>query len=139
MKINVKSLRETRTTKEVDITPFLSEEIAKQAGGKMIIEIRSLTTKERDDNMGVLSRYTEFDKDAAASHFNDPEWVHESRIQLLLVAVNSKREDFPFETWDRKTIDEIDETCPDLLIFLGDELEILNRPLPPKKSMKSSA
>jgi len=53
--------------------------------------------------------------------------------------VNSKREDFPFETWDRKTIDEIDETCPDLLIFLGDELEILNRPLPPKKSMKSSA
>jgi len=136
MRIDVKSLRETRRTKEVDIAPFVSEEVAKKAGGKIIVELRSLTTKERDDNMGILSRYTAFDKNTAASHFNNPEWVHESRIQLLLVAVNSKREDFPFESWDRKTIDEIDEACPDLLVFLGDELEDMNRPLPSKKSTK---
>jgi len=136
MRIDVKSLRETRTTKEVDIAPFVSEEVAKKAGGKIVIELRSLTTKERDNNVGICTQYQAYDKKKERSQFDDPKWVHESRIQLLLVAVNSKREDFPFDTWDRKIIDEIDEINPDLLIFLGDELEELNRPLPSKKSTK---
>jgi len=136
MKIKAGNFRSTRRTKEVDISEFVDPKVVEQFGGKVLIELKKLKTQERDDNTGILSRYADFDKTTRKGQFTDPKWVHESRVQMLLVGVNKDRTDFPFETWDEKFLEEIDESCPELIEYLSDELDELNRPLPPKNSKK---
>jgi len=136
MKIKAGDFRSTRRTKEVDISEFVDPKVVEQFGGKVLIELKKLRTKERDDNTGTLSKYAEFDKATRRGQFTDPAWVHESRIQMLLIGVNKDRKDFPFEAWDEKFLEEIDESCPELIEYLSNELDNLNRPLSPTNSKK---
>jgi len=136
MKIKAGDFRSTRKTKEVDISEFIDPAIVEKMGGKVPIELKKLNTKERDENTGILSKYADFDKSKRRGSFSDPAWVHESRIQLLLIGVNKEREDFPFEKWDEGFLEEIDNSCPELIEYLSDELDELNHPLPLKNSKK---
>ena len=136
MKIKVGDFRSTRKTKEVDISDFIDPATVEKMGGKVLVELKKLNTKERDENTGILSKYADFDKSKRRGQFTDPEWVHESRIQLLFIGVNKEREDFPFEKWDEGFLEEIDDSCPELIEYLSDELDELNRPLPLKNSKK---
>jgi len=109
MKIKAGDFRSTRKTKEVDMSEFVDPAIVEKLGGKVLIELKKLNTKERDENSGILSRYVDLDKPTRGRQLTDPAWVHESRIRLLLIGVNKEREDFPFEKWDEGFLEEIDD------------------------------
>jgi len=63
------------------------------------------------------------------------EWFTEARKIELLNGVLVD-DNFPFEKWDEKTIDEIDERCPELIQYLQDEIQEFNRPLAEKNNEK---
>jgi hypothetical protein len=129
MKVKAGDFRSISRTKEVDIAPFIDPAIVEKLGGKVIIELKRPTTKEQDENTGRLAQYTDFDKGSRMGRFNDPAWVHENRMQTILTGVNTERDDFPFEKWDRGFLDEVDEACPDLIEFLSDEIASFAGPL----------
>ena len=58
----------------------------------------------------------------------DTGWYQKTRDIYLLngVVIN---DNFPFEKWDKATIDEIDKRCPEFIQFLQDEIQEFNRPL----------
>lgn len=130
--IDVGEIREMRDSKEVDISPYVSEEIRKKIDGPISIELKTLTTKQQDEVQGYLSRFARTDRRTKDTYFNDEAWLHKSRIKMLLIGVNKDKPNFPFPKWDEQFIDAIDERAPQLIRFLSDELEELNRPLEQK-------
>jgi len=133
MKVKAGNFRSTRQTKEIDISSFIDPAIVEKLRGKVLIELRRPTTKEQDDNTGMLAQYADFDRATRAGRFTDPAWVHENRMQTLLTCVNTERDDFPFETWDRAFLDEMDQTCPEFIEYLSDEIGEFVGPLATKK------
>ena len=136
MKIKVGDFRSTRKTKEVDISEFIDPATVEKMGGKVLIELKKLNTKERDEKIANMTQYVEFDQETRRERYAGSEWLHESRVQMLLIGVNKDRKDFPFEKWDKGFLEEIDNSCPELIEYLSDELDELNRPLLPKNSKK---
>jgi len=128
-KIDVSEIREMRDSKEVDISPYVSEE---KAAEPILIRLKTLTTKQQDEVQGYLSRFARTDRKTRDTYFNDEAWLHKSRIRMLLIGVDKDDPNFPFAKWDEQFIDAVDERAPQLVRYLSDELEELNRPLEQK-------
>jgi len=128
-KIDVSEIREMRDSKEVDISPYVSEE---KAAEPILIRLKTLTTKQQDEVQGYLSRFARTDRKTRDTYFNDEAWLHKSRIRMLLIGVDKDDPNFPFVKWDEQFIDAVDERAPQLVRYLSDELEELNRPLEQK-------
>lgn len=140
MKVSLADMRDTRDIVEVDISEYLNQEVVQkyeEAGKKPVIKIRTLTTKESDEIQGQLSQYASVDRRTQQSKFNNPEWLHESRIGMLERGVVKDDPDFPYEKWDREFIEQLDQVCPALVRHLSDRLEDLNRPLESKSEQTS--
>jgi hypothetical protein len=141
MKVTLTDMRDTRDVMEVDISEYLNPEVVKrfeEAGKKPVIKIRALTTKESDEIQGQLSQYASVDRRTQQSKFNNPIWLHESRIGMLERGVVKDDPDFPYEKWDRAFIEQLDQVCPALIRHLSEKLEELNRPLESESEPTSS-
>jgi len=128
MKLKIDDVRDGRQTRQVDIQPFTSEKIQEKHPDPIYLTIRTLTVEERDANLGMLTQFTQFDRKDGTGRFTGPDWIHKSRIQLLLAAVVVD-DSFPFEKWDEEFVEQLGRQNPALINHLSEEIEALNSPL----------
>lgn len=139
MKYKIEDLREAET-KELDVTRFFPS-----AKEPVIITIRRLTTKKHNETIALTALGGEIktqmldddkpDKPEASFSATNTLWYSAARMVELIggVVLNDA---FPFEEWNEKIIDELDERNPEFITFLQDEIRLLDRPLAsrPKKT-----
>jgi len=122
MKYKIDELRFAEK-KDLDVTRFFPT-----ATEAVTITIRRLTVRKRNEVLALMMSGQRFGSDGASLEIKDTTWFQKAReIELInCVVIN---ESFPFEKWDKQIIDEIDERCPEMIQFLQDEMQELNRPL----------
>jgi hypothetical protein len=129
MKYTISQVRES-DTKAVDVTKYFPT-----ATEPVTIRVKRLTNEKRNEVLGLTMMGQHFSE--GNIEIKDISWIQKARIVELLHGVDSKAEDFPFESWTAKTIQEIDERCPEFIEMLADAIREINSPLASKSGEKS--
>jgi len=112
-------------TKEINVSQFFPT-----ATEPVIITIRHLMNKNHNDIIALMMIGQKIAPANEKGEFEikDTGWYQRTRDIYLLdgVVIN---DNFPFEKWDKATIDGIDKRCPEFIQFLQDEIQEFNRPL----------
>jgi hypothetical protein len=132
MKYKIAELRDAEY-REVDITEFFPS-----AQEKVIVKVRRLTEKKRNDVVALMMRGQSVKaetKETGEMTILDTGWFQKGReIELLNGVIID--DSFPFEKWDIAFIDELDERCPELIRKIHDAIQEFNRPLARKSAEK---
>jgi len=130
MKYTISQLRESDTM-AVDVSKFFPT-----ATEKVTIRVKRLTNEKRNEVLGLTMKGQHFSDGNV--EIKDTSWLQKARIVELLHGVDTKAEDFPFESWNEQTIKEIDERCPEFIETLADAIREINSPLASKSEEKSA-
>lgn len=134
MKYTIDDLRESET-KEIDVTRFFSK-----AKEPVIITIRRLKSQQQSRyyNFIALAQYeiTQAKENGIPLDQVDLSGWDASRMEMLLGGVVLGG-NFPFEKWDRETIEAIDKRDPAMISLIYNEIQEFGRPLAKKKKSDS--